>query len=145
MMTLEERRTYFRSYYAENREKLIARACQWQRDNRDRKAVYDHERRLSHHHERRRDKLKPLGFTPELFDETLARQDHKCAICRQCFKEPRAKRSQKRPCADHCHATKQPRGILCSACNLGLGYFKDDPERLFAALAYLDSPPLSLA
>jgi hypothetical protein len=38
---------------------------------------------------------------------------------------------------DHCHTTNKIRGILCSACNKGLGYFKDNPQHLRAAADYL--------
>jgi hypothetical protein len=38
---------------------------------------------------------------------------------------------------DHCHETGEFRGFLCSNCNLGLGKFKDDPEILLNAIAYL--------
>lgn len=38
---------------------------------------------------------------------------------------------------DHNHETNQVRGILCSNCNVGLGYFKDEPGRLGQAIKYL--------
>lgn len=38
---------------------------------------------------------------------------------------------------DHCHSTGKIRGVLCRPCNLGLGYFRDDPERLLRAIKYL--------
>ncbi len=63
----------------------------------------------------------------EEFEALLVMQDRRCAICR----------SPDPDCVDHCHGTGAIRGILCRACNAGLGQFRDDPERLGNAVSYL--------
>jgi hypothetical protein len=68
----------------------------------------------------------------------LAAQGGACAICRVVTDDIMI---------DHDHACCPGRytcgacvrGILCRHCNLGLGFMKDDPSRLKAALRYLAS------
>jgi|ERR1035437_3979301 hypothetical protein len=38
---------------------------------------------------------------------------------------------------DHCHVSEKVRGLLCTQCNPGIGYFQDSIERLEMAIAYL--------
>ena len=40
---------------------------------------------------------------------------------------------------DDDHASGAIRGILCSLCNSGLGFFRDNTEALTAAIAYLQA------
>lgn len=56
------------------------------------------------------------GWTPQLREDALSRQGGLCAICpRELGAEPNC---------DHCHVTKKPRGLLCRACNISLGYYE---------------------
>jgi hypothetical protein len=40
---------------------------------------------------------------------------------------------------DHDHSTMKHRGWLCSACNTGLGKFRDDVQLLNKAINYLNA------
>lgn len=45
-------------------------------------------------------------------------------------------------CIDHNHTTGLFRGWLCGNCNLALGHLKDDPERIFKLMQYLEGAEL---
>jgi hypothetical protein len=67
-------------------------------------------------------------------DKFLLVQNNSCFICGTEFNE------SIKPCVDHCHTTGQVRGLLCSLCNSGLGFFKDDVYRLVRAIEYISNP-----
>ncbi len=77
--------------------------------------------------------LKQYGLTVEQFEERLASQGNRCAICRTDEVPTRGNWS-----VDHDHVTGKVRGILCHGCNVALGHFKDDPALLLAAIHYLE-------
>ena len=85
--------------------------------------------------QKRRDQLRHrFNLTIGEYDKILEKQQGKCAICGG------GKEKQKYKFAvDHCHATGKIRGILCRNCNVGLGFFKDNPRSLTNALTYLIS------
>lgn len=77
--------------------------------------------------------LRQYGITPDQFNDMLKKQGGVCAICRQpCPRNPRLS-------VDHCHQTGRVRGLLCSHCNVGLGHFRHDHNRLRSAITYLTS------
>lgn len=63
----------------------------------------------------------------------LVAQDYSCAIC-----NTKAENLTKNLGVDHNHETNQVRGLLCTYCNVGLGYFRDSPELLAVAIEYLN-------
>lgn len=76
------------------------------------------------------------GMTMDDYDALLTKQGGRCAICR---KPPNPQGYRKRLCVDHEHATGRIRGLLCNQCNAGIGQFRDDPEVLRQAAAWLES------
>jgi hypothetical protein len=79
-----------------------------------------------------------------LLIETLHRQGNRCGICAKLWQEcTRAKKVRheetflQRLYVDHDHETGKVRGLLCNACNTGIGLFEEDPERLMSALSYV--------
>lgn len=72
------------------------------------------------------------------FDQMRVLQNHKCAICGLDELECRFGRLY----VDHDHADGEVRKLLCHHCNTGLGMFKDDPDLLHAAIAYLQEHKL---
>ena len=105
---------------------------------RKRKAACDRAYRAAHREKlnaRRRarpgDHLKRrYGMSLLDYDALLALQGGVCAIC--------GKKSKRRLGVDHCHSSHKVRGLLCSKCNVGLGNYDDDTDRLRAAIAYLE-------
>jgi hypothetical protein len=76
------------------------------------------------------------GITAAEYDAMLAEQAGVCRICGR--PEVRVRQGKVlRLAVDHCHKTGAVRGLLCIDCNTGLARFKDDPELLKAAIAYL--------
>ena len=71
------------------------------------------------------------------FFTMLNGQDGKCAICRTVLAVETSRKAKNRKCIDHDHDTGKVRGILCSPCNSGLGYFGDSLSRVEAAADYL--------
>lgn len=80
------------------------------------------------------DLRRNYGFGLDVFEEKLASQGNRCAICRS--DEVRGSGDWH---VDHCHQSGRVRQILCSPCNSGLGMFRDDPMILRAAAGYLEA------
>lgn len=77
-----------------------------------------------------KDLKRLFNLTPEQYDAILSEQGGVCSICKT---PPKGKHLA----VDHCHTTGEIRGLLCNDCNIGLGYFQDNPDYLLAAITYL--------
>lgn len=78
--------------------------------------------------QRRESRLRrAYGLTESKFREMSRAQKGKCAVCDR----------RRRLCVDHDHDSGKVRGLLCRACNVGLGIFEDSRFLLQKAACYL--------
>ncbi len=84
--------------------------------------------------QRAKDYKKRYSITIKDYEELLEQQDRKCAICGSTKTGDKSKIFFS---IDHNHKTGKVRGLLCVHCNHGLGGFKDNPEFLASAIAYI--------
>lgn len=69
-----------------------------------------------------------IGLTVKLLKEKKKQSKGLCQICEvDVFSV-----------VDHDHKINRFRGLLCHPCNLGLGWFRDNPERLRKAAQYIE-------
>jgi hypothetical protein len=74
--------------------------------------------------------------TREMYEAMSAAQGGVCAICRN-LETATFGGGIRKLAVDHDHSTGKIRGLLCQACNTGLGLFKDIPERMELAAQYI--------
>jgi hypothetical protein len=105
-------------FWRNNSEHKYAQTLAWRRANRALVATYARKQRLK----------REYDLTPDEYATRVAEQAGCCAICRR----------ETKLVIDHCHNGGHVRELLCSACNSGLGQFKDKQALLLAAVAYLE-------
>jgi len=141
---------------------MVAKQAAWRRENAEHMRAYDRKRYPGRDRTAKNEALRALratdegrrrlldqrlrqeyGITLEQYEAMIDAQDGQCVICRR---EPSgANHSELRLHVDHDHQCcpgtrscgKCVRGLLCRACNVGLGHFGDDVEILLAALGYV--------
>jgi len=79
---------------------------------------------------KRNARIESYGITVEQYDMMLLNQNGVCAICGR----PELNR---RLCIDHNHTTGEVRGLLCTSCNVFVGYLEKDDGLRQKAKEYL--------
>ena len=111
----------YKDYYKKNKEAIAAYKKDHYEKNKEAYAAYSKNYYV----------LRKYGITLAEKKKIKDEQENKCKICYQNFS------SDVEPHVDHCHTTGEIRGLLCIRCNLGLGYFQDNPLALVRAAEYL--------
>jgi hypothetical protein len=102
----------------------------------EQRAAYMREYRKRRYRNVRSAELKrSYGIGLDDWEAMYKAQNGVCAICKKA--QDSVSERNVNLCVDHCHTTGDVRGLLCSSCNRGLGFFKDHPELIEAAAAYL--------
>jgi hypothetical protein len=114
----------------------------WQQRNQDRvkerrRRYYESDKAAQRERTRRATYMRKYGITVEQYDEMLALQGDRCAICRISSAE-HVKTRQQILAVDHDHKTGKVRGLLCTQCNTALGLFRDNSAFLIGAIYHLN-------
>lgn len=78
------------------------------------------------------------GITEGDYARLYRQQNERCAICHQPESVLNKVGSPRLLAVDHDHVTNAVRGLLCTQCNMGIGYLRDNPVILRAAADYLE-------
>lgn len=114
---LEKKKEYMREYARKNRDRLREQNL-----------------RLYHKHNLRiRLRKKGIDHTPDV--ENYIKNHN--GLCDLCGAPGDGRWGELN--IDHCHSTKQFRGMLCSSCNRAIGYLKDNVAVMYRAAKYVES------
>jgi hypothetical protein len=81
--------------------------------------------------QKRKDALKSkYGISVEDYESMLESQGGVCAVCGDI-------NSDRRLAVDHDHATGEVRGLLCTRCNVAIGFVMEDQDRIIKIQEYL--------
>lgn len=128
---------YAPAYYAKNKEHLRLKTRQWYTENKHRKAATTRARHTkavqqNPNYWREVSRHRRWGLSEVDYLKRVESQNRACFIC------SRIPPNNVSLDIDHDHETGELRKLLCRRCNLGLGYFLDDPKLLRSAAAYLE-------
>jgi len=138
----EKQKEYMKQWRAANADKVKAYQKNWKAENAVSQAEYqkaymaDYQMKPDVQYKTwERNLRRNYRMTPDDFNKLWKDQDGKCAIC-QVDMQPRGRKLDA-AAVDHNHATGEVRGLLCRACNHGIGCLKDNPDVLKSASEYL--------
>lgn len=120
---------FYRHYNKKAKKSYYRTNCKLCENERSRK--YHNENKATRSFQNKMWKIENrFGITIDKYESMLAAQDYGCKICQ-------GNDLDRSLAIDHNHETGKVRGLLCSKCNRGLGYFQDNVELLQKAIDYL--------
>lgn len=132
------------AYYAKpgvlekRRARQRTRKQEWRAENPELNKERQRESYARHRFDRKAKVREDLhGISPAEYDRLFIRQEASCAICMHMEWAERNGRVFDLA-VDHDHHTGNLRGLLCGKCNIGLGFFRDEPQLLRRAADYIE-------
>ena len=121
--TTKEGKAKKREYYLANKEFLALRSRDWKRRNKDKMRMAGYRYRDKYPQKGRNNFLKrKYGVDIAAYDQMLASQNGRCALCRSL--PSRTTKKGHTLDIDHDHETGAVRGLLCRNCNNGVAHFE---------------------
>lgn len=114
-----------RAYRQKHKVKHRKRQLAWIKKNKEQYLLVQHRAAKKWRLETR------YGLTVEKFFKILKKQKARCAMCREKFS------CSKHTHVDHDHETGKVRGLLCAACNRGMGFLRDSITIFKQGIRYL--------
>lgn len=135
-MTKEEKRKITHKKWLEkNKEKLKAKRKKHYEDNKEIYLQRVREWVAKNPNARKNNRLKATyGITLEQYNLMFDEQNGCCRCCGKHQSE-----LDKPLCVDHDHKSEKVRGLLCTVCNLAIGYTNDNIQILSNMIDYLKS------
>ena len=119
----ERDRLYQAKRYLENKDHVLALSKRWREENPEKQRNLVFKTRY--------------GITAQEYDQLLELQKGVCAICKEPETTLNKKKEIKKLSVDHCHDSKNIRGLLCVKCNCMIGYARDSIKILGYGIKYL--------
>lgn len=129
-------------YVRNNKDRRKELKKKWDENNKEHKRKYEREALLKpelKNYRRSYMLRRYFGITLEQYEDMLAKQNYKCAIC-----EKPAEKEKRAFAVDHAHRASSHvpegavRGLLCTACNTRLIHSHVDPTLFRKAADYLE-------
>jgi hypothetical protein len=76
--------------------------------------------------------LRKYGLTWDTHTALVLRAKGHCESCGEPFTRERSDIN-----IDHCHTTKDVRGLICGGCNKSAGFLEDCPDKAFKLIKYI--------
>lgn len=81
--------------------------------------------------------LSQYKLTREEYNNLVEKQNNLCAICGKSESVYSNRGIKHTLCIDHHHESGRVRGLLCGACNRGIGLLKEDIKIMESAIEYI--------